>query len=243
MQGYTRRQLKEDKFVETAQGAAEWTAEHREPLIYGAIAVIVIVLATVGFLSWRNKQIDAANIALGNSMRVFSEPVRPAGAPAAPDTFASVPERAKAAQKQFKDVADKYSHTEAGSIAHYMEGVAALQAGDNSAGEQILKSVADSSNKNVAALAKMALANYYRSSNRASDATRIYKDLADHPTETVSKPAAQLAMAEIYESTDPQEATTLYQQIQKENANNAAGQVAAAKLNGAKGGAPNFGTE
>lgn len=243
MQGYTRRQLKEDKFVETAQGAAEWTASHREPLIYGAIAVIVIILATVGFLSWRNKQIDAANIALGASMRAFSEPVRPAGAPVSPDTFGSVAERAKAAQKQFKDVADKYSHTEAGSIARYMEGVAALQAGDNSHGEQTLKSVADSGNKNVAALAKMALANYYRSSNRAADATRIYKDLADHPTETVSKAAAQLAMAELYESTDPREATTLYQQIQKENSNNAAGQLAAAKLSGAKGGAPNFGTE
>jgi len=243
VQGYTRRQLKEDKFIDTAQGAAEWTASHREPLIYGAIAVIVIVLATVGFLSWRNKQNDSANIALGASMRVFNEPVRPAGAPASPDTFASVAERAKAAQKQFKDVADKYSHTEAGRIARYMEGVAALQAGDNSTGEQTLKSVGDSSSKNVAALAKMALANYYRSSNRASDATRIYKDLADHPTETVSKAAAQLALAEMYEKTDPQEATTLYQQIQKENSNNAAGQVAGAKLNGGKSSAPNFGTE
>lgn len=243
MQGYTRRQLKEDKFVETAQGAAEWTAAHREPLIYGAIAVIVIVLATVGFLTWRNKQNDSANIALGTAMRVFSEPVRPTGVPASPDTFASVAERAKAAQKQFKDVADNHSHTEAGSIARYMEGVAALQAGDNSAGEQTLKSVADSGNKNVAALAKMALANFYRSNNRASDATRIYKDLVDHPTDTVSKAAAQLAMAEMYESTDPQQATALYQQIQKENANSAAGQLAATKLSGAKGGAPNFGTE
>jgi tetratricopeptide (TPR) repeat protein len=99
-----------------------------------------------------------------------------------------------------------------------------------------LKKAADSGDKNVAALAKMALANYYRANNRLADATRLYKELADHPTDTVSKPAAQLAMAEMYESTDPQQATSIYEQIQKENPNSAAAQTAAAKLSTAKGG-------
>jgi predicted negative regulator of RcsB-dependent stress response len=239
VQGYTRRQLKEDKFVETAQGAAAWTASHRQPVIYTAVAAIVIVLAAVGFYTWRSKQNDAANLALGAAMRVSSATIRPAGVPSTPankDTFASAAERGKAAEKQFKAVADQYPHTDAGHIAGYMAGVSAIEAGDNAGGEQQLKKVADSSDKNIAALAKLALANFYRANNRLADATRLYKDLADHPTDTVSKSAAQLAMAEMYESTDPQQATSIYEQIQKENPDSAAAQTAAAKLNAAKGG-------
>ena len=240
MQGYTRRQLKEDKFIETAQGAAEWTSSHRQPLIYGAVAVIVIVLAALAFYTWRNKQNDAANLALGAAMRVSSAQIRPAGAPATPDnkdTFASAAERGKAAEAQFKTVADKYPHTDAGHIAGYMAGVSAVEAGDKTGGEELLKKAADSGDKNVAALARMALANFYQANNRLADATRIYKDLADHPTDTVSKSAAQLAMAEMYEATDPQQATSIYQQIQKENKpDSAAAQTATAKLNSGKGG-------
>jgi tetratricopeptide (TPR) repeat protein len=247
VQGYTRRQLKEDKFVETAQGAAAWTATHRQQVIYSAVTVIVVVLATVGFVSWRSRQNEAANVALGSAMRVFSANLRPAGAPATPENkndFATLADRGKAAEKELRSVADKYPHTDAGKIARYLEGVAAMQAGDNAAAEKELKAVSDSGDKNIAALAKMALANYYRANNRLSDATRIYKDLTDHPTETVSKAAAQLAMAEMYETTDPQQAASIYQQIQKENPNSPAAQTAAAKLSGDKqGGASNLGPE
>lgn len=238
MQGYTRRQLKEDRFIDTAQGAAEWTAAHRKPVIASAVALIVVVCAVLGFIAWRTRQNNAANLALGAAMRVFDSNLRAANAPVTPenkDDYTSAAERGKAAEKQFKSVADQYSLTDAGHIARYLAGVAAMQAGDNAGAEQQLKAAADSGDKNIAALAKMALANYYRDNNKLADATRIYKDLADHPTDTVSKPAAQLAMAEMYESSDPKEAMSIYQQIQKEDPNSPAGQTAAAKLSPSKG--------
>jgi tetratricopeptide (TPR) repeat protein len=237
VQGYTRRQLKEDKFIDTAQGAAEWTAEHRTQVIASAVILIIVVGGTLGFISWRNHQNDAANVALGAAIRVFNANVRSAGAPAGTekDSYASVAERGKAAEKEFKTVADSYPHTNAGHIARYLEGVSAMQAGENSVAEKRLKEAADSGDKNVAALAKMALANYYRANNRTADATRIYKDLADHPTETVSKSAAQLAMADMYEASDPRQAASIYQQIQKEDPNSLAAQTAASKLTGNKG--------
>lgn len=239
MQGYTRRQLKkEDRFVETAQGAADWASGHQRQIIVSVVAIVVLVVGTLGFVTWRNRQNDKANFALGNAMRVFEAPIRPAGTPAPPDNgnenFASLAERGKTAQKEFAAVADKFPHTEAGKIARYMGGVAAIQAGDQSAAEQQLKAVSDSDDKNIAALAKMALANLYRATNRAADATRLYKDLADHPTETVSKAAAQLQMASLYETTDPQQAASIYQQIQKEDPQSRAAQVAASKLSGRK---------
>ncbi len=236
MPGYTRRQLKQDKFAETAQGAAEWATGHRRTVVWGVVAIVAVVLIGAGIFTWHSRQVEQGNDALAAAMKTFETPLRAPGTPAAGDspTFPSVAERAKAADKQFKAVADKYSMVAPGKIARYMDGIALQQAGDASAAEQQLKEAGNSGDKGVAALAKMALASIYRNSNRQAEAAKIYRDLSDHPTSTVSKPMAQLELAEMYEKTDPQQANAIYQQLQKEAQNSPAGQVAAQKLSNKK---------
>ena len=235
MQGYTRRQLKQDRFAETAKDAAEWTAGHRRAVAWGIGLAVIAIAGYFGFTTWQDRQSEKANAALGAAMRTFSTPLRNPGTPAgeAQDSFASTAQRAKAAGKEFKAAADQYDtlpYPKAARIARYMEGVTAAQAGDNAQAEKTLKSVSESRDKSVAALAKMTLAQLYRDTGRQSDAARIYRDLQEHPADTVSKVQAQLAIAEMYESTDPQQAQALYKQIQQENPGNAAGQIAAARL-------------
>jgi hypothetical protein len=236
VQGYTRRQLKEDRFAETAKEAASWASGHQRPVVWGIALIVVVGLAATGVVLWLNRQSEQANIELGVAMRTLTQPLRPAGTPPVEgDTsFTNVAERAKAAGKQFQAVADKYGYIAPGKIARYMQGVTTMQAGDKTAAEQQLKGVADSRDKDVAALAKMALASLYLSSNRLADAARMYKDVEDHPTGTVSKAEAQLAMAAMYETTNPQQAATIYQQIQKDDPKSEAAQIAAGKLAAAK---------
>ncbi|HET9364403.1 MAG TPA: tetratricopeptide repeat protein [Candidatus Angelobacter sp.] len=231
MPGYTRRQLKEDKFAETAQDAAEWAGEHRKLVTWTVSILIVVVVVTVGGWTWRSKQIEQANIDLSAALRTLSAPLRPAGTPAG-DTpsFTSIAERGQAAAKQLQATADKYSLVSPGKVARYLLGTAQLQAGNTAAAEQAFKTAADFSDKDIAALAKMSLASIYNDSNRQADAIKIYKELSDHPTATVSKSTAQLALAAIYEKTDPQEATKIYQQVQKDDPHSPAAQVAAQKL-------------
>jgi predicted negative regulator of RcsB-dependent stress response len=233
--GYTRRQLKEDKFAETAQGAAQWASGHRRLLVWTIGLVVIVVLATTGFVTWRNRKVEQGNDELAAALRVLNAPLTGQGTPAGDTpTFNSAAERGKAAEKKFKEVEDKYSLVAAGKIAHYLRGAALLEAGDKAAAEQEIKTAADSGDKDLAALAKMSLASIYRNSNRQADAVKIYKDLADHPTASVSKSTAQLALAEMYETTDPQQATAIYQQVQKDEPNSMAARVAAQKLAGAK---------
>lgn len=236
MQSYTRRQLKEDRFAKDVQGAVTWATENRTVLIWTVGAVLIIGIVVTALLLWSNHQNDQANIELSKALRTLNAPLRPAGAPPDPTTksFTSNVERGKEAEKELKGVADKFRHTKAGKLAAYLAGTAAIQAGDNSGGEQQLKPVADSSDKDTAALAKLALANLYSRTNRLSDAAKIYKDLTDHPTDTVPKNQAQLQLAEMYEATDPKEAATLYQQITKESPNSVAAQIATSRLNSVK---------
>jgi hypothetical protein len=233
VQGYTRRQLKEDKFVETAKDAADWASGHRRPMVWGIGSAVLVALVAGGIYLWLNHASELANTDLGAAMRTLSEPLRPAGSPPPAEGdagYATVAERASAAGKRFQAVADKYGYVKAGKIARYMQGVTAMQAGDNAAAEQQLKAAAGSSDKNIAALAKMALASLYRSSNRLADAARTYRDVQDHPADVVPKAAAQLEMAEMYETTNPQEAATIYQQIQKDDPKGTAAQIAASRL-------------
>jgi len=230
--GYTRRQLKEDKFAETAKGAAHWADVHRQTVIGGGLLVLIVALALGGLWTWHVRQTEQANLELGTALRAFRAPLRQPGTPSDDTTpsFATIAERGKAAEKQFKSIADKFPYTSPGKIAGYLQGVAAMQAGENAAAEQQLKTASDFRDKDVAALAKIALATLYRSTNRSADAVKIYKDLMDHPTATVSKMQAQLELAEIYETTDPPQAKSIYEQLKKDDPTGPAGQIAGAKL-------------
>jgi lipopolysaccharide biosynthesis regulator YciM len=109
--------------------------------------------------------------------------------------------------------------------------VTSSQLGDNAAAERDLKTVAGYHNKNLAALAKLALAGVYRDTNRAKDAIDLYKDLMQNPTQTVSKPTAEIQLAETYEAAGMKsDAQKLYEQIQKESPQSEAAQLASAKL-------------
>jgi tetratricopeptide (TPR) repeat protein len=233
VQNYTRRQLKEDKFAATAQGAVHWASDHRKNVIFGVSAVLFITLAVIGYFVWNNRQTDRANVALGKADRTLVAPLRSSSVPPAPNetSFSSFAERGKQAEKEFKAVADEFPYTKPGKLARYMEGTAAMQAGDTAAAEKALKAAADSGNKDVSALAKLALASLYISSNRQEEAAKVYKDLMDHPSPDVSKALAQLKLAEMYEATDPKQANALYQQIAKESPpDTAEAQIARSKV-------------
>ena len=224
MRAETRHQLKQDRFskvtIEAAENAAHWTEEHKTKLI--VIVVAVVVIAAIAFGGWYyiNTQDEKASAELSTAVRTFETPVRPAGVPAQPgyDSFASTQERATAARKQFQAIADKYPHTHTADMARYFVGLASAQLNDNAAAERSLQEAARSSNADLAALGKFALASVYRAENKETQAVDLYKQLIDKPTIVVSKATAQLELAAFYEAQKkPDEAKRIYDQVAKEN--------------------------
>jgi len=143
------------------------------------------------------------------------------------DSFASSTERATTARKQFQGIVDKYPHTHTADIARYFVGLASSQLGDNAAAERSLQQAANSSNSDLAALGKFALASVYRAENKGAQAVDLYKQLIDKPTIVVSKATAQIELAGFYESQQkPDEAKKLYDQVAKENPSTEAASLA-----------------
>jgi TolA-binding protein len=233
----TRHQLKQDAFSRVTIGAAEktahWSVEHRNTLTIAAIAVVVIAAVVAGGWYYLSTQDEKASFDLSQAVRTLEAQIRPAGTPAQPDvpSYTSAKERAEAARKQFQTIVDKYPHTRTADMARYFLGVTSVSAGDNAAAENDFKAVVSTGNKELASVAKMALAALYANTNRTKDAVALYQELINHPTASVSKVMAQLQLADLYQtSNQPLDAKRLYEQIKKDNPSTEAGQMATQKL-------------
>ena len=237
MRAETRRQLKQDAFsrvtIETAERTAHWTVEHRSTLIISGVAVAIVLAAAIGGWLYLGAQDEKASFDLSQAVRTLSTPLRPPGTPEQPDfpTFQSSQERMQAAKKQFQVIVDKYPHTRTADMARYFLGVTAENLSDNATAELDFKDAASAGNKDLAAVAKVALASLYGQTNRAKEAAALYQELINKPTTSVSKVTAQLQLAELYQnSNQPLDAKRIYEQIKRENPGNEAGQLATQKL-------------
>ena len=237
MRAETRHQLKQDAFSRVTIGAAEktadWTVEHRSAIVIATIAAVVVLGALIGGWYYLGAQDEKASLALNQAVRTMDTPLRPAGTPEQPDfpTFTSVKERAEAARKQFQSIVDTYPHTRTADTARYLLGVTAATLSDNTAAENDFKQVISSGNREIASVAKDALAGLYGQTSRTKDAAALYQELINKPTDSVSKVTAQLQLAELYQnSNQPLDAKRLYEQIKKDNPANEAGQIATQKL-------------
>jgi TolA-binding protein len=233
----TRHQLKQDAFsrvtIDAAERTAHWSVEHRNTLIISVVAVAVVLAAVIGGWYYLSTQDEKASFELAQAVRTMDTQLRAAGAPEQPDfpTFTSAKERAEASTKKFQAIVDKYPHTRTADMAHYFLGVNAAILSNNGAAESNFKEVISAGNREVAAVAKTALANLYAQTNRVKDAVTIDQELINKPTASVSKVTAQLQLAEIYQSSNqPLEAKRIYEQIKKENPGAEVGQLATQKL-------------
>jgi predicted negative regulator of RcsB-dependent stress response len=145
-------------------------------------------------------------------------------------TYPTAAARAQAANAGFVKVADSFGLTDAGKNALYFSGLTYMEMGNTAQAEATLEKTARNGDKNLAALANVALASLYRQSGRTSDAVALLNKLADHPATTVPAGEAKLQLAAIYEKTNPEQARQIYAQLKDKDTKTAAGQIAAQKL-------------
>jgi TolA-binding protein len=233
VRSYTRHQLKQDAFRAQTTETISWAVENQSKLIATGVAVAVIVALVLGgwwYVDYRDHQ---AQSELSGAIEKFNAPIRPAGQPAVPGelSFASAQERAKVTNAEFTRIANKYSFTQSGRIARYFAGITFHDMGDNASAEKALQDVAGSRYKEIASLAKFALAGIYHDTGRDAQAIALYKDLAEHPTASVGKSTAQFQLASLYEeSHQPDQARAIYQQMQKGSPASPVAQLATQRL-------------
>ncbi len=230
MDTQTRHALKQDKFVQATTSGLSWIEMNRFQVIRASIAVVVVIAALIGAAAFYEHRSAQASLALGAALEIYNSPLRQPGEPE-DGTYKTVAERAKAANQQFVDVANRYNSMEQGKVARYFAALTDIDLGKTADAEASLNDVAGSYHKDLSALAKVALANLYVQTGKTPQAIDLYKQLIAKPTDTVPASAAQLQLAAIYEKTDPQQAKQIYAVLKDKDKTTAAGQIAAQKLN------------
>ena len=223
---YTRQELKQDKFAETAKEAVHWTVAHRKTITGGLIALIAAVVVAAGLFWYHEHRSALASDQLGRALVTYNAPVGMPSTDKQMISFKTVAERATAAKQDFYRISNEFGSTRSGQMAHYFAALCESDLGNYKVAEDQLKVVANSRDAEVASLAKLALGSVYRSENKDSDAVAVFKELIERPTASVPKVSAQLALASLYEAKQPAEAKKLYQQIAKDDPKSPAAQIA-----------------
>ncbi len=234
---YTRHELKQDKFAASAAEAVHEVVEHRSGIVKIVAAVMVLALLGGGIFWYMTSRDEQATNALGQALVTYNAAVVPPGTPntGGMTTFNSDQERLIASKKAFYAVSDQYGWTGSGQYARYLAGLTEKELGNFKVAEDQLRALSNTRRKELASLAKYALASVYRDESREPDAINLLQTLIDKPSVTVPKANAQLALADIYVSQhQPDKAKVLYDQLSKDNPKNVIGQIAKAHLDDLK---------
>jgi len=227
----TRHALKKDKFAQAAASSASWIGEHQTAAVRWSIVLGVVVVALIGGLIFWNIRSSAANAALGGALDVYTMPLATLGAPPETGTYTTAAARAKESNREFVAIAHDYGWLPEGTKAHYFAGITYEELGQNGNAETELKTAAGSWDRNMANLAKLALAGLYRQTSRDNDAIALYNEIAAKPSATVSTSVAQLDLADLYVAEGKQDmARALWAKVKDADKDGAAGSIASQKL-------------
>ncbi len=193
------RQLQHDRFRDTTMGLFDRLGDRLEgkgkTILYGLGALIVVGLFVVFFVKWNNRKNDEAREAIGRAITIATTPVSASG-PGSATSFGSEQERAQRAVSEFEKVAAKYGdpyRTQARFFAASNRLVL-----DRPKALSELTELTKSSNKQVAILAKFALAQAKESDGKYDEATQLYQEIARANDPTVTPESANLRLAKLY---------------------------------------------
>jgi predicted negative regulator of RcsB-dependent stress response len=206
-----KEQLQHDTFRDNVDVAVGYVANHRKQAIrWIVIALVAATLIGVGYGIYRY-QVAQREKALQAAMQVVEAPIANEPDPYGP-SFTTQSAKDQASLKALSDVASKYNGTEQGDAAQYY--LAGLQAttGKYAEAERNFKAVSASGTQ-LAALAKVGLAQLYLGQGHVGQARPLLEDLVSHPTPLVSKEQATLLLANALRAEDPKRAKQLAQSL------------------------------
>jgi len=213
----SRKELKQDKIKETFEHSAEAVFSHSQ---LASIVVLALLVVGLGYAGWRyymQRQTDEANVSLDLALKAYQGRI---GAPNPADptepVYPDENSRVKDASQKFLVTANKYSGTNPGKLARYYSALCFEDLDQHNQAIEQLQKISNGSDKELAAMAQYQMAVIYARTDKTADAVKLFRALADKPTALVPRPLVLLELAGVLRKTNPQEATSIYQQLKKD---------------------------
>ena len=220
----SRKELKQDKIRESIAHGAEVVYSHSQVAAAAVGAVLLVVLVYGGWKFYNDRRMLQASAGLDEAMKVYNAPLRTGNQPveASEIAYADPQKRSQDASQKFAAVADKYPSTNPGRLARYYLALTFLDLEKQNQSIEELKKLVGSSDKELSAMAQYQLATVYARTGKTDDAVKAYRAVADSKSALVPRPLVLLELADLLRTSNPTEATALYQQVKKDYPTNSA---------------------
>jgi len=219
----TRKELKQDKIRETFEHGAEAVISHKQ---FATILLAVVLAIALGYGGWKfysDRQNVQASAALDDAMKVYNARIRIGNEPLDQSeiTYTDPQKRAEEATAKFAAAADKYPGTNPGRLARYYQALTLLDLEKQNQALEELKKISGSKDKELAAMAQYQMATIYARTGKSDEAIKLYRAVADERSIFVPRPLVLLDLADFLRSSNPTEATSIYNQVKKDYPNSA----------------------
>lgn len=205
-----KEQLQHDHFTDAVSDVLGYAVSNRQILIRWIVAAVLVLILAGGALWYMAYQRSVRQEALAVALQAIDRPVEASSQ--SPNSYATQDAKRQAEIKSLSDMVAKHGGTREGLIAQYYLGTVKAEKQDSKGAESDLRRVADSKNE-FAPLAKIALAQLYAGENRIADARALLQSIANKPSDLVSKAQADILLAQLDLTTNPQEAKKILQSL------------------------------
>jgi tetratricopeptide (TPR) repeat protein len=200
-----RHHLKENEVAEWVHHLREGYGQNRSAIIYGGIAVLMVIVGLAGYVVWRQNIESRSRSVLAEAMSVAEAPVTPptapeAGKPAAQPagTFPTERARFEAALPKLQSAAEAYPTTGAGTIARYRAAAALVALGRIDEGLRQYQLVVDSRKGVFSVMARLGMADSQLLAGQFDQAIAAYKELAAGNVEEAPQDGVLMSLARAY---------------------------------------------
>ncbi len=205
-----KEQLQHDQFTDAVSRTLDYVTLNRQKVTRWAIVAAVALAIAGGAFWYSSHRRSVREQDLQAAFSVLDAQVGPASQFG--KSFPTQDAKTQASIKALSQVVAKDGGSREGLIAQYYRGTLRASQNDNKGAESDLKTVADSKSES-AVLAKIALAQLYAGEKRTAEAQQLLRSIVNKPTDLVSKAQAQILLAHLDESVNPQQAKNILQSL------------------------------
>jgi predicted negative regulator of RcsB-dependent stress response len=200
-----RHHLKENEVAEWVMQTKDAFEQNRSAILYGGLAVLVVVVGLLGYLAWRQNVESNARAQLAAAMSVAEAPVTPptageAGKPAvqAAGTFPTERAKLEAALPKLQAAADAFPDTDAGTIARFRTASALVGLGRIDEGIKQYQMVVDRGKGVYPVMARLGIADAQVLAGKYDQAITTYKDVSTKNAEEAPLDGVLMELARAY---------------------------------------------
>jgi outer membrane protein assembly factor BamD (BamD/ComL family) len=178
-----RHHLKDNELAQLTANARDVIESQGRGVLIAIIAVVVVIAAVGGYVSWRNRVESRAHAALASALAIEEARVGPPAAfGTAPTTglsFVSQREKSQAVLTKYKEVADQYPKSDAGLFARYREAATYMALGAPKSAADVYQQVINEGGDTLyAQMAKLGLAEAQAQNGQYDQAISTFRDLS-----------------------------------------------------------------